>query len=307
MKDSTEIIEFMALFQKLRDLTDDDPVSLEKLAADDESLKQRCIDLFFKGHALSEQERRQRRLFSSPVNPKFIEAWRAYETRYASHMLNVFLPGIDLDPLTDENKLRADIYWEGADEKAKDQSNAIDRAINFAYDQVTDEGQDFGEGFQEKIEDGATAWDWLTKETGFNLQGIFRRRTLVPFVLIPRHVSQHHGDAERLSLLTHLQEAHDAFIFGLQFAALALMRSVLETTLKTHYHACGTDLAERIDICENLPDRCKKQTLHRIRKLANDILHMEKEKTLPKDLEPEVLRLLNVLRALIEGAPILRS
>jgi hypothetical protein len=35
-KDSTQVIEFMALF--LRDWIDDDPNSLEKLAADDKAL-----------------------------------------------------------------------------------------------------------------------------------------------------------------------------------------------------------------------------------------------------------------------------
>jgi len=303
-KDSDEVITFMALFQKLRDFIGDEPDRLKKLAADDEALKQLCIDLLFKEGALSRQERRQRRLFSSPVDPKFIEAWRAYETRYASPIADVFFSDINLDSGPVENKSQVEIHWESADEQAKYQSNAIESAINFACEQVADEARDFGEEFQEEIEDGASAWDWLTKETGFDLQGTLRRRALIPFVLIPRHVSQHHGDAEKLSLLTHLQEAHDAFIFGLHFAALALMRSVLETTLKTHYHATGNNLAERIDNCKNLPDHCSPQTLQRIRKLANDILHLEKEKILlPKDFEQEILRLLNVLRTLIEGAP----
>ena len=50
----------------------------------------------------------------------------------------------------------------------------------------------------------------------------------VPLVLIPRHVSKSHGEAEKLSLLTHLQQARDAFVFGVPFAALALMRSILK-------------------------------------------------------------------------------
>jgi hypothetical protein len=126
----------------------------------------------------------------------------------------------------------------------------------------------------------------------------------VPFVLIPRHVSQHHGEAEKLSLLTHLQQAHDAFIFGVPFAALALMRSILETTLKKHYHATGKDLEQLIDNSRDLPRGASKQSLHRLRHLANDILHFEKEKVrLPNDSERELLSLLNVLRVLIEGAP----
>ncbi len=82
------------------------------------------------------------------------------------------------------------------------------------------------------------------------------------------------------------------------------MRSVLEATLKAHYRAPGKDLKERIENCEGLPHRCSKLALHRIRNLANDILHFENERIrLPEDFERELLRLLNVLRSLIEGAP----
>ena len=43
--DSTEVIEFMALSQKLRDWIGDDPNDLEKLAADDEVLKRLPRDI----------------------------------------------------------------------------------------------------------------------------------------------------------------------------------------------------------------------------------------------------------------------
>jgi hypothetical protein len=205
VKDSTEVIEFMALFQELRDWIADDPNGLEQLAADDEALKRLCKSLGFTGTLLSMNE--------ALVDPKFIEAWRAYEARYASPIASIFLSdiGLDLGSSPIENKSRADLIWEAADDDAKDQANAIKGAIDFANDQATDDWRDFPDGFRESIEEGTSAWNRLAKETGFDLRGIFRRRELVPFTLIPRHVSQHHGKAEKLSLLTHLQQAHDAF------------------------------------------------------------------------------------------------
>ena len=105
-------------------------------------------------------------------------------------------------------------------------------------------------------------------------------------------------------MLTHLRQAHDAFVFGVPFAALALMRSVLETTLRTHYHATGKDLAELIGNCRGLPRNAPKSRLVRLRHLANDILHLNKEKVrLPANFEQELLSLLIVLRALMEQAP----
>ena len=82
----------------------------------------------------------------------------------------------------------------------------------------------------EEVEGGVEAWKSLVDEVGFDLEGVFRRRALVPFINIPSHVAKRHGD-ETLSLLTLLQQAHEAFVYGVPFAALALMRAILETVL----------------------------------------------------------------------------
>ena len=74
-KDSTEVIQFMALLQKFRDWIDDDPENLEQLAADDKSIARLYMDLNFAAMRLSISERRQRQLFVAPADPKFIEAW----------------------------------------------------------------------------------------------------------------------------------------------------------------------------------------------------------------------------------------
>lgn len=306
-KDSEEVIKFMALFQKLQDWTDDNANDLEKNAAGDQGLERLCLNLHFAANDLLREERRQPRLFSAPVNPKFIGAWRAYEERYASPIVGIFLRDLGLDTSQSpvENKSRADSHWEAADDEAKDQAKAIQGAINFAYDQATQDGRDFGEdSFCESIEGGKAAWNRLTTEAGFDLRGVFRRRELVPFVLIPTHVSNLHGSAEKLSLLTLLHAANEAFIFGVHLALLALMRSILEMVLKNHYRATGKDLAELITNCRRLPRDVLKSDLHQLRQLANDILHFNKEQNrLPPDFEKETLRLLFVLRALIEGVP----
>jgi hypothetical protein len=111
-------------------------------------------------------------------------------------------------------------------------------------------------------------------------------------------------------MLKNLQQAHDAFVFGAPFAALALMRSILEAVLRDHYGAEGEDLSERINqASKRLPSGASVAALHRLRKRANAILHLspEKQERLseidPTQLEKEIVSLLFVLRALIEGAP----
>ena len=90
---------------------------------------------------------------------------------------------------------------------------------------------------------------------------------------------------------------------------LALMRSIMETVLRDHYRAEGKDLSERIRSARGrLPPGASEAALHRLRKLANAVLHLDREKDegLPSmnevRLEKEIVSLLFVLRALIEGA-----
>jgi hypothetical protein len=177
-------------------------------------------------------------------------------------------------------------------------------------EQATDDRRDFPEDFRESIEDGMAAWERLKQDAGFDLRGVFRRRELVPFVLIPRHVAAKHGSAEVLSMLKNLQQAHDAFVFGATFAALALMRAIMEGLLRDHYGTKGPKLSERINQArELLPSGANAAALHRLRRLANAILHLDSDKDegLPKiepvQLEKEIVSLLFVVRALIEGAP----
>ncbi|MGK2956913.1 MAG: DUF4145 domain-containing protein [Acidimicrobiales bacterium] len=327
-KDSPEVIEFMALFKKFRSLIDDDPsrlderINLEKdwpeeqVAADDKVLHEFGGPLFDAAQAIRNTSVSQmkidngmggRRLFAPPVDPKFIKAWRDYETRYAS-MLDFYFGDQFMNWAHDQpvnDMLRLDVRWERFDEIGEEGSSAIKDAIYFADELSNDSSQPFVERFM-GLATGTPSWDRLAEETDFDLRGIFRRHRLLPFFLIPRHVSARHNSAEKSALLINLKQAQEAFIFGVPRAALALMRSILEVTLKTHYHAIGENLNELIDGIGNLPDRCSKLALHQIRMLANDILHANKDEVRlpdPRKLEIKVVRLLYVLRTLIEGAP----
>ena len=83
---------------------------------------------------------------------------------------------------------------------------------------------------------GVAAWRNLIREVGLDARGVFRRRQLVPFVMIPRHVSARHGATDPVSLLALLRQAQEAFVFGVPFAVTALMRALLDTILKLPLH-----------------------------------------------------------------------
>jgi len=303
-KDAEEVVQFMELFQRLRNWVDDEPEGLEELAERDESVNQLCLDLYNSALWLEIAEESRHR-FAAPVDPKFVTVWRNFEDRFADSIDRVFLrnQGFDLRGYKADKKSRRDILWKLADENARDSARAIQSTINHLYETVSDGDARYPDDFVDIVKKAFIAWHKLRAEIGFDVQSTLRRRALSPFVLVPRHVAKQYGVGEKLSLFDHLSQAYDAFILGVPFAALALMRSILEVTLRDHYGAQG-NINEMIDNAQKLPQACQKAALHRLRQLSNDVLHFKNSaKTGPRDWERELLYFLVILRALIEGAP----
>lgn len=309
-KDDVRVVGFMVLYAKLRDWTDDDPSALTDLSAKDESVRNLCVSVAEAATQLFQSENRMRSLFAEPVDPEFLKAWRDYEARYSFVLAGIWLAdafGIDVvDDLDAPRKQQEDVFErreELARSEAQEAARNIQMVFNFAKDEIGEDAYDWPEGFVEDIESGIAAWERLTGEADIDVEGIIRRRRLVPFVLIPRHVSRHHGSAEKFSLFTHLQQAQEAFVYGIPFASIALLRSILEVTLRDHYHATGSNLEEYIGSARLLPANIR-PILHKLRKLANHIVHFNKGQIdLPQDMEKQILIYLYTLRALIEGAP----
>lgn len=310
-KDSAEVIEFMTLFARLKRWCDDAPQDLVALAGSDDSVQDICFRLFFAAHLLRMNERRSRVLFAAPVDPAFQSAWRDYEARYEAVMASASLPSILSEIGSTETSIssQADLNWAIADDEAEEQTSGIRLAFEHARYEVENSGSFLDPEFASKVEEGVAAWDRLTLDTGFDLRGVFRRRALIPFILVPRHVAAKHGSAEKFSLLRNLQQAQDAFVFGATYPSLALMRSIMESVLRNHYRVKGENLSDRIhNARDRLPPGAGEAALHRLRKLANAILHLDPESDAGLTnldevrLEKEIVSLLFVLRELIEGA-----
>src|SRR5260370_14451458 len=80
--DSSEVVEFMILFKRLKDWSDDDPGALHELASKDESVKDLCSALMRVVERLQFNSKNDRELFTAPVDPKFITSWRNFEQRF---------------------------------------------------------------------------------------------------------------------------------------------------------------------------------------------------------------------------------
>ena len=279
------------------------------MAKEDEDVNAACDQLYFAAFNLILAERRIPLLYAESTDPKFIVMWRDYEDRFEKVLsqitldfLFVSLRGSTLTKIPTESD-----RWKYLDSAANKQSKAIQRSIDWAYESSRDDLGEFPEGFSVSIEDGAKAWDELKLQVGFDLCGVFRRRSLVPFVLVPRHVANKINRTDSLSMLRKLEQAHNAFIFGVHLAALALMRSIVETVLKTYYGSQGANLAQLIKNARKLPRHANTDALDQLRRLANGVLHEgDEEARLEGDverLECQMVVLMLVVRSLIEGAP----
>jgi hypothetical protein len=219
--DSPEVQAFMAAFQKLRNLVDDAPDVLEEEAMENPSLANSCERLHGAAHGIRTSERSRRELFSAPTNPSFIRAWRDYEVRYsdpvgriASWLTIRELFG-DSAALADRSATaelrtnaaeRFEQCFEDAANDAWGRAGEIRAALDFAAKELEfcEETDSYDRRYRREIRSGIDALRTLTDVAGFDFEGVFRRRSLAPFVRIPRHVARKQGSAESLSLLTLL-------------------------------------------------------------------------------------------------------
>lgn len=303
-----DVERFLRLYRRVRDWTKDDPALVRSTARDDEEFQELCLDLESVESRLRQAEDFSRHRFAKTVGVGFISAWRDCEKRYSKALAEV-LSVVSLaelgipDPGIDPHKgSKTELQVQIAADEAREEARAVESAIEHAGMDIENMGGFYDEDYCEEVAKGIRDWQRLRRGLGFDLEGVFRRRKLIPFILVPPHISNRVGDRERLSLYTQIEGAHEAFVFGAPFAALALMRSILEVVLRDHYGNAG-DLEAAINSAK-LPKGMIRARLHRLRKLANKILHVsENAAELPANFEREIVEHLYLLRDLIEGSP----
>ena len=306
---SPEVVAFLGKFRTVKNWCEDDPGSLVALADGDEKLSALCGELHFVAEELKQAERHKRELYAWGTNPAFLAAWRDFEERYYDAVSDVAVLswlgfGVEL-PTAEGGPTNAAVRrWESADSFAESEAWLVDVALDFAKEQVSQEWRkELAVRLADEVADGVAVWKRLTGKSGFDLRGVLRRRALTPFVLVPRHVVARQGDPTKAAMVRNLVEAHEAFVYGAHRACLAMMRSTLEAILKSLYHADGDNLSQRINAAQGLPQKANKPALHRLRTLANGILHLDDKPTDrpfeiddPSELEREIVSFLLVLR-----------
>ena len=119
-----------------------------------------------------------RDLFAAPVDPQFIAAWRDFEQRFETALTK----GLGYFPRNQECE------WELADLNGYVSAGLIDQTIALAESLAAGDKSEIGFEFY-TVEEGVwwAAEDWarLKLDYGFDPQGVFRRRRLVPVGFFP--------------------------------------------------------------------------------------------------------------------------
>jgi hypothetical protein len=318
--DSTHVVEFMTLFASVRERVGGDPTRLFDLAHSDSNFREVCVRLSDTHFFLDYLNQKSRHKYIVPVNPDFVQAWREYEARYAA-LINPFAAAAmglgDLPETPSEPRNLSSYYarFESADEEGRRLADAIRAALDLAHTEL-EQGDYLTDEHALSVADGLNAWDSLSDKIGLDFQGVFRRKRLLSIILVPRHVSDKHGSAERMSLYTYLTESQDAFVRGTPYASLIMMRAIIELVLTRHYGAAEFHLKDKIESCKLLPPGAGSNRLLRIKELADSVVHprskdRRRNGRLAADirsldtssLERELISSLEAVRILIEEAP----
>lgn len=346
-----QVSNFLACFTQLKNYSDDDPFELMKLCCSDDSVVELCAEIYASYKDIKDENDLNSSAYIHSISKNFINFFRDYENRYHlactwGSLCGEDSPGAgsakDIIQLYVQNK---DVYarhsslinpshinkgaWEIADEDAdlifkkigysiecsreftsffNDKGNADFR--NYFFDWY---GQDFAECV-ELAPEGTEFLSNMKDVYDIDLQGIIRRKSLAPLILVQSKSSHGSHSSLQISLFSILNQAHKAFIFGLNFASISMLRSTLEVILRDHYKLGGTssdgrpvDLLQMInDSYSKLPKDIGPMHLHKLRIKANSILHVspknvEGESSDPiMALEIEVLEYLHTIRRLIE-------
>lgn len=302
----------MAAFSRLRDRIGNKPELLEEEAVKDAHLAKLCDDTFLAAAPLHEKEGSRRELYTAPTNPDFQRQWRDYQFRYSRSVGSIVFWIVFNEPPSrsaESEEMARDTYFAAVAADAASDASSVQNTLDYAKMEIEfyrDQGV-YPEEYVSEVENGIATWNNLVTEIGFDLTGVLRRRRLTPFVLIPRHVSNHYGGSDALSLMARLQQAQEAFVYGIPLGALAIMRSILEIILRKHYQLGNGKLVELIENAAangRFPIQIRLSEIQRLLKLGNDAVHPNPE-ALHKvfNIEMEVLSLLLTIRTLIEHVP----
>jgi hypothetical protein len=305
-KDISLISEFLSLQRKILTCCDDQPELVLPTARQDPQFRTLCLKFGRIVAKLDQENRKSKDGMIEPVPDIFIRQWRSYEEDLREPISYIELLDL-LDSIdgSEDKPHPTSTYesdWSFADDQGAEAARLVKWTLRYFRDMADDD--DFL--------DGISNIELLLNPDNIDIQGAFRRLELVPNLLVPQKVARA-ARGENFALYQLWADARRAFIFGSLLAAIPLVRAILEKLLRDFYKAKGENLS---DLIGGFSTGLRKDELHRIRIVANAVLHTEtklyqksefqlaREKKIVQeaasDPEREAVQLLKAVRNLIE-------
>jgi hypothetical protein len=314
-----DIIKFIALFERIKEITGDDPGRIPILARNDETFKALCRQLHTLHFSLCSKVRDEGDTIIQNVQPKFIEEWRQYEQEYhpyighvsVVHEVLVFHGILSDAPRAPE--VSEEVDHENDLHEAREQGNAIRLRLELGS---WERNRGLTEELSDKLYNGEKALARQIKSLDLDFEKLIFRENQLRTVHVPTHSSKDATDP--LSLVSFLQEAHRAFRLGLNLAAIGICRSVSEVLLRDHYEIApdSKEFTKRFRLATADPMASQKGAdgeLTALVRYGSEILHgrrTEAIKHLPMINIPETATLeevafhwLKKLVKIVEGIP----
>ena len=323
---------FVAQFNELKKLANNDPQRLNDLWACQVQAKSSIERLFMFMHVNNFEQRvfhsSHKFHIQSPIG--FEDLYSDYKKRWESKILECTFGVVDLSSLsdlipadseTDEGDPDFAVYApdpeldEYFDPLTHDGGKAVSLVLWAAESKANNVGSQHADVIDYASKIGLEAFEYLTETIGLDVDGVFRRWRNVPVTFIPSHVSNLHGLAERGSLYDLIDDAVRAYVFGSPVAAIATCRMVLETVLKQHY---GLDyqfvdkkgrtrdkgLGELVILADREYEFIQGGRLKMLTDRANKIIHnYTRREAITAEDERAIANFLKTLKFMIERAP----
>jgi hypothetical protein len=293
---------FLAAFQELKNATTNSPAFLETHWKDREDLQQICDRLNGYRRSFDFAEEWTSVAFTphvpaaaSKARREYDDHWRRLVARVADRELMALFDELFPDELFeyDDSVDTLGQEIEGWKYGARNDAGNITHAFDYLADLRANDDDNVFE-FLDEVE---LSWNRLMTVVGFDIREAFWRRSAIPHILFPSHVSNHYGP-DHDSIYRRLFEASRAFTFGAPLAALAMQRAVLEQLLKGHWGSAKGWVRDA-----NLPSLTLDARAERLKRLGDKALHGDPEKLSVDELDRQIIRNFLLLRDLIETAP----
>jgi hypothetical protein len=320
MSTHPDIIKFLTLFEKVKEITGGNPSQIPIRARNNKRFKALCDELWKLHFFLGQRVRDAGDTIIPNVQRKYIEQRNLYEREYGPYIGNVSFVHEMLvsDGILSDAPRAPEVSEEVAHEndlhEAREQSDGI--RLRLELGSWERNNAHLTEELSDQLYKGEHDLNRQIISLGLDFEKLIFRELQLRTVHVPTHSSKDATDP--LSLVSFLQEAHRAFRLGLTLATIGMCRAISDILIRDHYRIAPDEkvIKRRFELAKADSIASQKgidTELHALFDYGSEVLHGRPGRARDKLLEiniPETATLeevalhwLKKLVKIVEGVP----